>query len=383
MAASPRPPPPTATTMSPLSQAFSEDPEALDDELLEIVAPPPSGSCRATPTTTPGSSPSTAHAVSRTPTASIASSRESGVRLAPAGDSVGMGTSGPAGETVAEVQLVAAAASSASPKSNQAQPSPSALSGSGRGVPPAAAASAARTGPAPSNEQTAAGSSSLTLDRQLVIDRSRNFAFAVSIDPSSVRVAPAKHGGGGEVDSAQLVFIIDTKTRMRQFRLHTMTAVRQLGDFVWLRQALARQNPGVLVPRLPAAQPSDLLIQAGLESVLVVLQRRLLLFLVAAGAHPVLYKSELLHLFLSQTPQELLAFRRAHSELEPPSSFSGLLSGAVSGLKALWARHRPLSTAMPPPPPTHAPCPQPAATVSASGPATNPTRNCEGATANP
>eukprot|EP00760_Papus_ankaliazontas_P015634 PhM_4_TR16626/c0_g1_i1/m.9077/K17917/SNX1_2; sorting nexin-1/2 len=111
---------------------------------------------------------------------------------------------------------------------------------------------------------------------------------------------PQKAKGDGKLDLGYWVYSITTKTSLDQYSNKTPTVSRRYNDFLWLRDQLAEENPGVIVPPIPDKEMKGTIEKLGGSTtpLLEYRQRALRKFLVRTGAHPVLHSSALFQEFL-------------------------------------------------------------------------------------
>lgn len=141
--------------------------------------------------------------------------------------------------------------------------------------------------------------------RVMQIELQNTFAFA--IDPPKKRAA-----GAGPIDLFHWVYTLHSKTRLEQYPQKEMTTDRRFSDFYWLRQMLVAQNPGIIVPKTPPKDmqtAADKVMTVSSDVFLAERQKRLLLFLVALAAHPVLSMSPTLQAFLELAPEKFEEFK--------------------------------------------------------------------------
>ena len=113
---------------------------------------------------------------------------------------------------------------------------------------------------------------------------------------------PMKKEKSGALDFSYWTYQVYTKTNLPEFRNQSMKAVRRYSDFVWLRDALVEEHPGVIVPPIPEKS-----IKGSIEKVSGTgpsplrdyRQRAMRKFLVRVGAHRSLHNSQPFVSFLS------------------------------------------------------------------------------------
>ena len=108
---------------------------------------------------------------------------------------------------------------------------------------------------------------------------------------------PQKREKAGALDLSYWTYQINTKTNLEIFKAPTMKAVRRYNDFVWLREALVEENPGVIVPPIPEKSLKGTLekVSGGNNSsspLRSYRQRAMRKFLVRVGAHATLREAK-------------------------------------------------------------------------------------------
>ncbi|KAJ9450395.1 Sorting nexin 1 [Diplonema papillatum] len=110
---------------------------------------------------------------------------------------------------------------------------------------------------------------------------------------------PQKKEKGGALDLAYWTYQIYTKTNLVSnglFKQASMRAVRRYNDFVWLREVLVDEHPGVICPPIPEKSIKGSIEKVagsqGSSPLREYRQRAMRKFLVRVGAHPQLYCSQ-------------------------------------------------------------------------------------------
>lgn len=122
------------------------------------------------------------------------------------------------------------------------------------------------------------------------------------------------------------------QTRLEQYKEKTNICHRRYNDFMWLRDSLVREYPGVIVPPLPEKTmlgTVEKFISSAVDtkSLLEYRQRALTKFLTRVGEHPVLHTSTTLQQFLEM---DEAAFRTMVKSQPKPGKSSGASGGGGS-----------------------------------------------------
>jgi len=146
---------------------------------------------------------------------------------------------------------------------------------------------------------------------------------------------PERKEKSGALDLSFWVYHIDTKTTLEQYPNKVLTVIRRFSDFVWLRDRMFDENPGVIVPPIPEKEMKGTLekfvnIQA--QPMLGYRQRALRKFLVRTGAHPLLFNSKLFQDFLEMTEAHWALYMKT---VKPSSKVTPAPSAAASFLGKL------------------------------------------------
>eukprot|EP01063_Lacrimia_lanifica_P031786 TRINITY_DN530_c4_g1_i1.p1 TRINITY_DN530_c4_g1~~TRINITY_DN530_c4_g1_i1.p1 ORF type:complete len:420 (+),score=190.39 TRINITY_DN530_c4_g1_i1:55-1260(+) len=110
-------------------------------------------------------------------------------------------------------------------------------------------------------------------------------------------VGEHKKEKGGALDLSYWTYQIQTRTTLvgeGMFKAGACVAVRRYNDFVWLREALVEENPGVICPPIPEKSIKgmvDKMAGSDRSPVREYRQRAMRKFLVRVGAHPILHTS--------------------------------------------------------------------------------------------
>eukprot|EP01063_Lacrimia_lanifica_P022679 TRINITY_DN30207_c0_g1_i1.p1 TRINITY_DN30207_c0_g1~~TRINITY_DN30207_c0_g1_i1.p1 ORF type:complete len:418 (+),score=169.42 TRINITY_DN30207_c0_g1_i1:51-1304(+) len=126
---------------------------------------------------------------------------------------------------------------------------------------------------------------------------------------------PVKVEGQG-LKLAHWRYRVDTKTNAESYQKEEYGSYRRYNDFAWLRGRLREENPGCIVPPLPAKDMSEnvdrLFGQGAQESTLHKFrQRALRKFLVRVGAHPVLVRSASLQDFIELDEDHFASMKKS------------------------------------------------------------------------
>eukprot|EP01059_Diplonema_ambulator_P015465 TRINITY_DN26607_c0_g1_i1.p1 TRINITY_DN26607_c0_g1~~TRINITY_DN26607_c0_g1_i1.p1 ORF type:complete len:419 (+),score=173.09 TRINITY_DN26607_c0_g1_i1:54-1259(+) len=107
---------------------------------------------------------------------------------------------------------------------------------------------------------------------------------------------PVKKEKGGALDLSYWTYQVYTKTNLvspGMFKQPSMRAVRRYNDFVWLRETLVEEYPGVIVPPIPEkslkGNIEKVSSSTGPSPLREYRQRAMRKFLVRVGAHPKLH----------------------------------------------------------------------------------------------
>lgn len=158
-------------------------------------------------------------------------------------------------------------------------------------------------------------------------------AFLFAVDEPEQKTEP------GTLGLSYWSYKITSNTRLEQYKEKTNICQRRYNDFLWLRERLIADYPGVIVPPLPEKTmlgTVEKFISSAVDtkSLLEYRQRALTKFLTRVGEHPILQKAPVLQQFLEMEEQQF------HSMVKSSKNAAKTTNSSSSG--SSWFKKAPV-----------------------------------------